>query len=109
MAEFTMRPHSFVVSRNSGGDTVPPTEIWVEITSGDCNNQSSASGGIGNENEAMEYDYVMFYDIDIIEEIKVEDTITVNYPETSTTIEGTVKKWLPGQLSNRIWFNEISN
>jgi len=108
MADFTMRPHTFVVSRNDGAGNVPPTENWVVITSGSCNNQSGASGNIGNENEAMDYDYVNFYDIGIVEEIKVEDKIVVTYTGTPKIIEGTVKKWLPGQLSNRIWHNEIS-
>lgn len=101
-----MRPHSFTVSRNDGADQTPPTNNPTVILSGDCNNQSANSGGIGSENAAMEYDYVLFHDEEITTEIKAEDTIVVNH--LGKMIEGVVKKSLPGQLSNRIWYNEIS-
>ena len=106
MADFTLRPHTFVVTRNTGGNNVPPTDEWSEITNGDCNVQTNPSGSIKNETEAMIYDYVVFYDITITEDIKVQDKIVADV--LGKTITGIVKKWLPGQLSNRIWFNEIS-
>lgn len=105
MADFSMRPHAFVVQRNEGADNVPPTTTLIDVSSGSCNNQSAASGGIGNENEALEYDYVLFHDE--TDDIEVEDIITVNH--LGQTINGTVKKALKGQLSNRIWYNEISS
>jgi hypothetical protein len=109
-----MRPHTFVVKRNNGVDQVPIVDDWVEVVSGNCNTQVGSSGGIGNENEAMDYDYVLFYDFSLDEngdritdtEIKVEDQVTsIIYGKE---IIGTVKKLLPGQITNRIWFNEIS-
>jgi len=106
MATFTLRPHTFTVQRNTGAYNVPPTTVLTTILSGVCNNQTSTSGGIGNENEALEYDYVMFHDETITTELKAEDSITVNH--AGKTITGTVKKALTGQLSSRIWYNEIS-
>jgi len=104
---FTLRPHAFVVSRNTGINDVPPTEAWIEIASGICNVQTNPSGSIKNETEATIYDYVMFYDIDITATINVQDKIIADV--LGKTITGTVKKWLPSQLSNRIWFNEVSS
>lgn len=115
MADFTLRPHSFVVRRNDGANLVPPVaESWVDVLSGDCNTQTNASGGMGNDSEALEYDYVLFYDFQLDEdenriqdaEIKVGDEIVSNV--YGKEIKGEVRKWLPGQITNRIWFNEIS-
>jgi len=107
MADFTMRPHSFVVSSlTAGANEVPPTSAPVEVLSGSCNNQTGNSGSIKGETDVMQYDYVLFHDEEIVEEIKPGDLIVVNH--LGKTITGEVKKILPGQLSNRIWYNETS-
>lgn len=108
MADFTMRPHSFVVSSLSvGANLVPPVSTPVEILSGVCNNQTGNSGSIKSEADVMQYDYVLFHDEEIVEEINPGDIIVVNH--LGKTITGEVKKSLPGQLSNRIWYNETAN
>lgn len=106
MVAFNMRPHSFTVTRNDGANQVPPTSTPTVILSGACNNQTSNNGGVGSENTAMDYDYVLFHDEEILTEIKAEDTIVVNH--LGKIINGVVKKSLPGQLSERIWYNETS-
>ena len=116
MVAFSLRPHTCTVSRNSGADDTPPTKDWSAIiTDEPCNTQTNPSGNIGNEADVLNYDYVTFYDFK-------EDSSGVRIPDTEIKvgdrivssnfgkqITGYVKKWLPGQLSNRIWFNEISS
>lgn len=114
MVVFSMRPHTFVVSRNTGGDSTPPTKVLTEIISGACNTQTNPSGNIGNAADVMNYDYVLFYDFELDEDgnriqdtkINVEDIVVTDIFGDIKT--GKVMKWMPGQLSNRIWFNEIS-
>ena len=105
---FSMRPHTFVVSRNTGADLVPPVaESWADILSGACNNQTGSSGNISGEADVLQYDYVLFHDEEITTELKVGDRIVVDH--AGKTITGEIKKDLVGQLSNRIWYNEINS
>lgn len=116
MADFTLRPHTFKVDRNTGADQVPPTDdVTPILTTTPCNTQTGASGNITGESDVMGYDYVLFYDFELDEDgNRIEDTKILVEDLVTTTlygkvIVGNVKKWFPGQITNRIWFNEISS
>ena len=99
-------PHTFVVSKPTNPDTIPPDSSGTVILLGSCDVQPPPSGGEKNKNEAMKYDYIVFHKETITEDIKANYSITCNV--LGKTITGTISKSFPGQLTNRIWFDEIS-
>ncbi len=103
---FVRFPDTFTIYVSSGVPTFPPVEGTIVAASGSGNLQVPTSGGTGNENEAMIYDYVLFHQVEIPITVKAEDLITVI--KNGKTINGTIKKTFPGQLTNRIWFDEVS-
>ena len=94
------------VYRNEAEVSFPISENDVLILEGACDIQVNSGGGITNETEAMVYDYVIFHKIPITTELKANDTIIGN--KNGKEIKGVLKKSLTGQLTSRIWFNEVA-
>jgi len=106
---FTRFPHTFKVFRNDGMYQVPPINDRRLILEGSCNLQVvSTAGGISNEKEAMLYDYVLFHNEDITENILVEDEMECIVGD-GMIVTGIVKKSYTGQISKRIWMVEVSD
>ena len=100
-------PHAFKIYRDDGANQVPPTTNKRLILEGSCNVQVGNSGSLKNVNEAMLYDYILFHKEELTEPINVEDTIECDVLD-GQTIQGIIKKSISGQISKRIWFNELS-
>lgn len=100
-------PHTFAVYRDTVSTDYPYTATRTTILTGIGNVQTGSGGGMTNEAEAMLYDYVMFHKETLTQPILANDII--EYTNDYGTFQGRVMKSFPGQLTDRIWFNEISN
>lgn len=99
-------PHNFKVYKIAVSGN-PPVAIETVICEGLGNAQSAMNGGIKNEAEAALYDWVLYHKEEVLEEIKAEYRIEIDV--FGTILIGTTKKAMTGQLTKRIWFNNISD
>ena len=96
-------PHPFKVTKVEVTGA-PPVKVPTVILEGMGNCQDK---GIENENEAMQFDWVLYHEEAITDQIKAEYEIEVDI--FGNIIKGITKKAKTGQLSKRIWFNNTSN
>lgn len=99
-------PHPFKVYKISVTGN-PPIATETVICEGMGNAQSALGGGMNNETEAMMYDWVLYHKELVTEEIKAEYRVEADI--YGAMLIGTVKKSMEGQLTKRIWFNNISD
>lgn len=104
---FSRFPHAMVVSRTPTLTFPPPeNEVPTEVISGPCNAQVGSGGSTENKNEAMVYDWTIYYDKDLSAPVRVGDLVEIDrYGEI---YKGRVERATQGQLTNRIWCNNVS-
>ena len=101
---WTRFPHTFTVSKIDTGDTYPPSSTLIEIMSGECSVQTKSEL---NENSALVYDFIL-YTKEVFPE-PILATYQIECIVGTKTITGEVVRGFEGQITNRIWFKEISN
>ena len=85
----------------------PPVSTDEIVVSGQCNAQVGSGGGTSNEAEAMKYDWTIYYPVEYTEEVRVNDIVTIN--KFGIISEAKVVRAEQGQLSNRIWADNVSS
>jgi hypothetical protein len=96
-----------VVDRKTYSGSPPVLDADTEVISGKCNAQVGSGGGTTNEQEAMKYDWTVYYPVEYTAEVKVNDIVTIN--KFGIISEAKVVRAEQGQLSNRIWADNVSS
>lgn len=106
MSDFVRFPHSMVVTRNIVTE-YPPSSTTTDVLSGSCNAQVGTGGSTKNENEAMIYDWVIYYPKELSDPVKVNDLVEIDV--YGVKYNATVERSHQAKLTNRIWCNNVSN